>query len=275
VTEDLCAVGDQRPASLGLLCTEHGVRLADHYGAREGLGDDGRIHHGLPWMWDNLQVAYPSLSGQAGNAGKSDIDDPEAQKLAAVIDLRRDIEHHLVITARELAEDIGRSGPDLATTARLRVQRAARWLVANLEPLRAAQGARATEEDLRAASLAATRQFYEDNGLEWDIAPGAIIQGSFITEAIDAAHAGAKAEAVRALLAEADDLASRAHALAPWREAPTRIEGVPCRCGAVGTIHDFGDVRKCGRCGASFDELHWAALTKAMAHRFSEEGQTA
>lgn len=258
--DDLCALGDQRPATLGLLCSEHGVRIADHYGAREGLGEPARIHHGLPWCWDNLANAYPSLSGQAGNAGKSDIDDPEAQKLAAVIDLRQEIHDHLVITARELADDLGRSGPDLATTARLRVQRSARWLVAHIEPLRAAQGARATDLDAFLATVRAQRADPPSDP----------------REAVEAAHAGAKAYAVRSLLAEADELASRAHALAPWREVPTRVDGIPCRCGAVGTVHDFGDMRKCARCGKSYSEVEWASLMKVLAHRFRDlEGQTA
>lgn len=276
MTADICAVRCERTATHGLLCTEHGTRLADHYGAREGLGTPGRIIHGLPWMYDHIQLAYPSLAGwSGGNRDSGDIDDAEAEKLSAVMALRTEIRDHLTITARELADDLGREGPDLATDQRLAVMRAASWLVAHIEPLRAAQGARATEEACRAAGLAAAKQYYEDNDLG-DVPAGAIIQGSFITEAVDVAHAGAKAECVRALLEEADALASRAHALAPWREAPSKLDGIPCRCGAVGTIHDFGDVRKCIRCGASYDELHWKALMKVLAHRFSDqEGQTA
>jgi hypothetical protein len=95
-------------------------------------------------------------------------------------------------------------------------------------------------------------------------------------EAIAAARDAVAVEAVASVLEEADALASRAHALAPWREAPSKLDGIPCRCGAVGTIHDFGDVRKCIRCAASYDELHWKALMKVLAHRFSDqEGQTA
>ncbi len=228
--EDLCPVDGQRPATHGLLCTQHGQRLADHYGAREGHAAPGRTpSHGLPWCYDHLQLAYPSLAGWSGGTlAKGEIDDSEAEKLAAVITLRQEIHDHFTAVTADLAERLGRKGPDLATTQRLAVQRCARWLLAHIEPLRAGQG---------------------------------------IGDAAD--------EAVATLVEEADALASRVHALAPWREVPTRIKGVPCRCGAVGTVHDFGDVRKCLRCGASFDEIHWAALMKVLHHRFGQEEQSA
>lgn len=255
MTADICAARCERTATLGLLCGEHGQRLSDHYGAREGLGTPGRIIHGLPWMYDHIQLAYPSLAGwSGGNRDGGDIDDAEAEKLSAVMALRTEIHDHLTITACELAEDIGRKPPDLAISQRVAVVRSAAWLVAHIEPLRAAQGARATEDAVKGA-------------IEWaETEPVTDVH-----EAIAAAHARAKAESVRALLEEADGLASRAHALAPWREAPTRIEWAPCRCGATGTIHDFGDLRKCWHCGRTFDELHWAALVKVMANRFSDQ----
>jgi hypothetical protein len=230
VTAEICAVRCERPATLGLLCTEHGQRIADHYGAREGLGTPGRIIHGLPWCYDHIQLAYPSLAGwSGGNRDSGDIDDAEAEKLAAVIVLRQDIHDYLSAVTADLAERLGRNGPPVALSQRLLVRRSANWLQAHIEPLRAGQG---------------------------------------IGDAAD--------EAVATLVEEADGLASRAHALAPWREAPTRIDGIPCRCGSVGTIHDFGDVRKCWRCSKTFNEVEWRALTVAMAHRFSDqEGQTA
>lgn len=225
----ICACRCERPATLGLLCVEHGVRLADHYGAREGHAAPGRTpSHGLPWMYDHLQLAYPSLTGRAGNGGRSDIDDTEAEKLSAVITLRTDIAHHLAAVGADLAERLDRKGPPTAPSERLAVHRTTRWLLAHLEPLRAGQG---------------------------------------IGDAAD--------EAVATLVEEADALAARAHALAPWREAPTRIDGIPCRCGAVGTIHDFGDVRKCARCTRSYTDVEWRALTKVLAHRFADqEGHT-
>jgi hypothetical protein len=212
-------------------------------------------------MWDHLQLAYPSLAGWSGGTlGGDDIDDPEAERLAAVIVLRQEIHDHLTITARDLAGDIGLAGPDLATSQRLAVQRAARWLLAQIEPLRAGQGARATEEDLHAA-------------IAWaDCAdpPGDP------HKAIAAAHAGAAEHRVRAVLTEADELAARAHTLAPWRPAPTRLDGIPCRCGAVGTVHDHGDIRKCWRCARNYTDDEWAVLMKVLAHRFRDlEGQTA
>jgi hypothetical protein len=210
---------------LGLLCGNHGQRLADHFGAREGHGDPDRTSHGLPWMWDHLAAAYPSLTGwSAPSRGGNDIGDPEAEKLAAVMTLRTDISDYLVATALDLAERLGRVGPDLVTTDRLRAHRSAGWLLAHIEPLRAGQGAG------------------------------------------DAAD-----EAVAAALDEADGLASRAHALAPWRPAPTRIDGIPCRCGAVGTVHDHGDVRKCWRCGQEFDGDEWAVLMQVLARRFRDD----
>jgi hypothetical protein len=184
--------------------------------------------------------------------------------------LRTEIHDHLTITARELADDLGREGPDLATSQRVAVTRAAAWLVAHIEPLRAAQGARATEVAQEFARLEAARRWRQEHGefaaFRLSMAPGEVLAAG-----VAAAHAAAKAECVRALLEEADALASRAHALAPWREAPTRVDGIPCRCGSVGTIHDFGDVRKCWRCSKTFNEVEWRALTVVMAHRFSDQ----
>jgi hypothetical protein len=225
VTEQTCAArACERPPVLGLLCGGHGQRLADHYGAREGHGGPDRTSHGLPWMWDHLALAYPSLTGWAApSRGGSDVGDPEAEKLAAVVTLRTEIRDHLVATALDVADRLGRRGPALATTERLQAHRSAGWLLAHIEPIRAGQG---------------------------------------IADAAD--------EAVAAVLDEADQLASRAHALAPWRPAPTRIDGIPCRCGAVGTVHDHGDVRKCWRCGREFDEHEWAALMTVLARRFRD-----
>lgn len=275
--EEICAArGCVRTSALGLLCPEHGQRLADHYGAREGHGSPGRTSHGLPWMYDHVEIAYPSLAGWSGGTlGRDDIDDAEAQKLAAVIDLRTEIHDHLTITARELADDLGRKGPDLATSERKRVRRAAGWLLAHIESLRAAQGARATGAAVTAAAAQAitVHAVTEPVNVYTDrvTTPAGVVQS-----AVAAAHAGAARWAVRGLLEEADDLASRAHALAPWRPAPTRLKGIPCRCGAVGTVHDHGDIRKCWRCGRGYDEAQWAALMKVLAYRFRDhEGQTA
>lgn len=212
-------------AELGLLCGRDGRRLADHYGAREGHGA-----HALPWMWTNLAHAYPSLSGwAAASTAHNDIDDPEAEKLTAVLDLRNAIGDHLTNTALDLAERLGRHGPNLLASDRLRVQRAAAWLLTHIDPLRGAQG-------------------------------------------LPPALAG---PAVARVLGAADDLASRAHALAPWRPSPTRLDGIPCRCGAKGgTIHDHGDTKTCHRCGWSFDDTEWAALMHALADLFRDHQET-
>jgi hypothetical protein len=176
-------------------------------------------------------LAYPSLAGwSGGNRDSGDIDDAEAEKLSAVIVLRQDIYDHLAAVVADLAERLGRTGPDLATTQRLAAQRCARWLLAHIEPLRAGQG---------------------------------------IQE-------GLADEGVATLVEEADELAARAHVLAPWRPAPTRLDGIPCRCGAVGTVHDHGDIRKCWRCARTYTDDEWAVLMKVLAHRFRDlEGQTA
>jgi hypothetical protein len=90
-----------------------------------------------------VQIAYPSLAGWSGGTlGRDDSDDAEAEKLTAILVLRTEIHDHLTITARELADDLGRTGPDLATSQRKGVRRAAGWLLAHIEPLRAAQGTR-------------------------------------------------------------------------------------------------------------------------------------
>lgn len=262
----------------GLLCAEHGVRLADHYGAREGHGQPGRPVHGLPWCYDHLDLAYPSLTGWAGTGGKSGVDDAEAEKLSAVMTLRQEIHEHLAAVSADLAERLGRKGPPSAPSVRLAVNRNARWLLAHIEPLRAAQGIRATAEALAAAGDAASgTNIADDADVNGDGPAWAQPEAWALRQAAMAEVDGATAcEAVASVLEEADDLASRCHALAPWREAPTRIDGIPCRCGSVGTIHDFGDIRRCARCGASYDDIHWAALTKVLAHRFrDEEGQTA
>lgn len=249
----------QNWATLGLLCPEHGQRLGDHYGAREGHGQPGRISHGLPWMWEHLQLAYPSVTGWTSGGGGGDIDDPEAEKLAAVLSLRSDIHDHLIETAADLASRLGRHGPQATRSQRVAVLRAAAWLLAHLESLRAAQGVRATDE--------------AHGRLLDSMAP--VTAGAYIP-AMDALDAATSREAVAAVLDEADGLASRAHALAPWRPAPTRIEGIPCRCGAVGTVHDHGEIRKCWRCGRGYSEDEWAALMKVFAHRFrDQEGATA
>lgn len=215
-------------AVLGLLCNRDGQRLADHYGAREGHGQAGRLIHGLPWMYEHIRLAYPSVSGWTSGTGGSDIDDPEAEKLSAVMSLRSDIADHLTETASDLAERMGRGGPQIAGRGQwVRVYRSAGWLAANIESLRAGH------------------------------------------------NSGAPDEAVAAVLAEADDLASRAHALAPWRAAPTRIDGIPCRCGAVGTMHDYGTDVVCWRCTRKYSPEEYATLCKVLAHRFRDQEVTA
>jgi len=229
-TPDPCVARNcDSAAVLQLLCARDGQRLADHYGAREGHGQPGRLNHGLPWMWEHVRLAYPSVSGWTSGGGSSDIDDPEAEKLAAVMSLRSDIRDHLVETADDLATRMGRHGPHLDGIPDWRiVYRSSTWLVANIQSLRAGHNSAAGDE------------------------------------------------AVAAVLAEADDLASRAHALAPWRAAPTKLDGIPCRCGAIGTMHDYGDTVVCWRCARKYSPDEYQVLCKVLAHRFrDQEGATA
>jgi hypothetical protein len=229
----------------GLLCGRDGQRLADHYGAREGHGQPGRLVHGLPWMYEHVRLAYPSLSGWTSGGGSSGVDDAEAEKLAAVLTLRTDIEDYLTETARDLASRICRHGPQLdEATPWARVYRSAAWLVVNIQPLRSGQGVQAAINGERTP----------DHEPEQNAAD----------------------QAVRAVLVEADDLASRAHALAPWRAAPTKLDGIPCRCGAVGTLHDYGTDVVCWRCTRKYSPEEYATLCKVLAHRFrDQEGATA
>lgn len=232
-----CAIHheDEQEATDGLLCRAHGQRMRDHLGEREGLGEAGREHHGLPWMWEHLAVAYPSLSVGMGSGGGGGVEDPEAERLAAVIALRADLRDWLGATCAELAERLGMTGPSgitVSTDYRVRhigtdwdvVSRSARWLLAQVEPLLAGSGI--GDEEV----------------------------------------AG---EAVRLLLEQADHLATRAHALAPWRPQPTAIEGIPCRCAAVGHIHDHGDMRVCWACGRKFDDEQWDVLVKVLDRRYT------
>lgn len=62
-------------------------------------------------------------------------------------------------------------------------------------------------------------------------------------------------------------LMTQAHALAPWRPAPTRIDGVPCRCRSI-ALDDFGDEVKCAACGSSYSREEYVVLVKVMARRF-------
>jgi hypothetical protein len=263
---DVCAARNngapcQRVATLGLLCGTDGQRLADLYGAREGHGQPGRLIHGLSWMYEHVRLAYPSVTGWTAGSGGAGVDDPEAEKLAAVLSLRTDILDHLTETARDLAERLGRHGPELTNprwrvTPWAQVMRSAGWLLVNIESLRSGQGVRATDE-ARQRAAGWSVLFRPD--------------GSQVRGVLDALDAETAREAVAAVLEEADDLASRAHALAPWRPAPTRLDGIPCRCGAVGTMHDHGSEVRCWRCGRSYDPDEYVVLCKVLARRFSDQ----
>jgi hypothetical protein len=222
-----CAPAD---ATRGLLCDRDSRILRGMLGAEEGLDPDHPVH-GLPWAWDALAEAYPSLT-QAPGGGGSSIDDPEAERLAAVLSLRADISDVLGEWVKALVEQSFLTGPDLTVSVvqqpdaswyrragarhlsdRLRVRRRAEWLLTHIESL----------ESHPAVSEA------------WQ---------------------------------ELADLMSRAHALAPWRPAPTHIRGVPCRCGET-ALHDHGDEVLCWACRKSYSREEYRVLTKVLARRFA------
>ncbi len=69
---------------------------------------------------------------------------------------------------------------------------------------------------------------------------------------------------------ELADLMSRAHALAPWRPAPTKLEGIPCRCGAV-ELHDHGGEILCWACRRSLTLEEYRVATVVFARRFADD----
>jgi hypothetical protein len=200
-------------ATRGLLCDRDSRILRGMLGAEEGLDPDHPVH-GLPWAWEHLAVAYPSLT-QAPGGGGSSIDDPEAERLAAVLSLRSDIAERLLYWTFAVMNASGRAGPEIPATERLSVRRCAPFLLAQAEVL---------EVDLQVAAA-------------WQ---------------------------------ELADLMSRAHALAPWRPAPTQIQGIPCRCGAM-ALHDHGSEITCWACRTSYDREHYRALTVVFARRFADD----
>jgi hypothetical protein len=74
-------------------------------------------------------------------------------------------------------------------------------------------------------------------------------------------------EAVAVAYTELSALLTRAHQLAPWRPAPTLIDGVPCRCMAT-ALHDHGDDGiVCWRCGVTYTRDSYQRLLKVLDHR--------
>lgn len=214
-------------ATNGLLCRRCAQRLEDFLGASEGLAEPGEEPiHGLPWAYDHLANAYPSLT-QAPGGGGSSIEDAEAQRVAAVVSLRADMHDRLEAWVDLMAEHLNRSGPDFSRRAglfgqRLRTIHRARWLLA------------------QAAALEA--------------------------------H-----EAVAEAWQELADLMSRAHALAPWRPAPTRLDGSLCRCGAVGALHDYGTEVVCTHCRRNYSREEYRVMSTVFGRRYADDprGQAA
>lgn len=210
----------------GLLCARCADHLEGFLGAQEGLGEEGREVHGLPWAYDHLEHAYPSLS-QAPGGGGSSIEDAEAERLANVVSLRADIHDVLGAWSDAVSDKAEMLGPDLmaaltaiqmrtpAAAHRLRVRRRAEWLLAHADAL--------------------------------------------------LAH-----PAVAEAWQELADLMSRAHALAPWRPAPTKLEGIPCRCGAL-ALHDYGTEVQCAACRWNFSRETYGIWLKVLGRRYEDE----
>lgn len=208
----------------GLLCARCAQILEGFLGGQEGLGEEGREVHGLPWAYDHIENAYPSLS-QAPSSGGSSIEDAEAERLANVVSLRADIHDVLQAWADAVADESRMDRPGsqpalvsrgikLGTAQRYRVRRRAEWLLAHAEALHS--------------------------------------------------H-----PAVAEAWQELADLMSRAHALAPWRPAPTQLVGIPCRCGAL-ALNDYGDQVMCTACRWSFTPETYRIWTKVLGRRYED-----
>jgi len=238
MTDACAALACDRDAADGLACREHGRRFRDHLGAREGLGEPGCESHGLPWMWSHLRGAYPSIAGWK-TPGATGPADREAERLAAVVGLRADIRDWLGSVAADLAERLERAGPP---RVRLTTDYRRRHVGRDVDVVRGSARWLLTHADA----------LLTGQGLPEDVA----------------------AEMVGLLLGQADDLASRAHALAPWQPVPTAIDGVPCRCMAR-ALHDHGDQVTCWSCGRSYTREEYTVLCKVLARRFADIGVSA
>jgi hypothetical protein len=225
-------------ASFGLLCGGDARRLLDHLGASEDPRDE-HAPHGLPWAWEHLgQFVEPSPHpGAVGGSGELQV--PIS---LAVVDLRNEIRDWLGTTTADLMERLDRVGP---------------------------------------VGVTLTTDYRERHiGVDWHIvrrcAAWLLAQGESLAAGAGIPDEDVAAEAVRGVWQGAADLMSRAHALAPWRPAPTHIDGVPCRCGEL-SLHHHGDVIKCwnGACGVTYTREQYETLTVVLARRFARETQDA
>jgi hypothetical protein len=216
----------------GLLCARCAQILEGFLGGQEGLGEEGREVHGLPWAYDHLEHAMPSLS-QAPSSGGSSIEDAEAERLANVVSLRADIHDVLAAWVDAVAEVTGLQGPDL--TVPVKKPPSGSWF-------------RSPE------ARNAAQRWHGRRRAEWLLAHA---------EALHSHPAVAEA------WQELADLMSRAHALAPWRPAPTQLVGIPCRCGAL-ALNDYGDQIMCTACRWSFTPETYRIWTKVLGRRYED-----
>lgn len=234
-------------AEHGLICGGHSRRLRDHLGAREGL----RLHraactarddrascecpeapHGIAWAWSALTSAHPIVASSAAGDGRSarTVGDPEAERLSAVLALRTEIRDTLGSWCADVADRTGLVGPAGVTVS------------TSAPPAATGDHGLGGSADRRIVNRC------ED----WLLRQIAAVEGH---------------ESVADLYAELADLMSRSHALAPWRPAPTRVSGIPCRCMAT-ALYDHGDEIKCWACGSSYTHEEYERLCKVLAARY-------
>lgn len=264
--EDHCRGCRPTEADLGLLCTRDVQHMEGFLGAEEGLGEPGEEVHGLPWAWEHLQSAYPSLSQAPSSGGRSGTyADPEAERLAAAVSIRDDIHGTLAEWVQTLTEQAGLAGPNLTITLAaanpddvrtyvqgVQVRRYADWLLRNIEPLLSGAGVTASELDVAAMLVPG----------EGRIDPSGETPEQHLAEL--------RARQVVAVWDELADLMTRAHALAPWRPAPTKLDGALCRCGAS-ELHDHGDEIVCWACRRSLTREEYRVATVVFARRFADD----
>lgn len=224
-------------ASFGLLCTGDARRLLDHLGASENPQDEN-APHGLPWAWEHLgQFVEPAVRPGDSTGGSGELQVPIS---LSVIDLRNEIKDWLGTTAAELMERLDGIGPP---------------------------------------GVVLTTDYRERHiGVPWQIvrrsAQWLLAQGESLAAGAGIPDEDVAAEAVRSVWQGAGDLMSRAHALAPWRPAPTHIDGIPCGCGLV-ALHDHGDEIRCHGCRRSYSREQYRILTVILARRSERETQDA
>jgi hypothetical protein len=229
-------------AEHGLTCHQDSRRLRDHLGEREGIrphrreceaprGQDCECPdppHGLAWAWDHLTAAHPLVASPAPSDGST------GKRAISDPEAER---LAAVLALRDEIRDV--LGSWAATVAER---------IGGAGPLGVTVHTNPQHERHVGPDRVIVR-----NCQTWLLRNIASVEGH---------------ESVRELSEELAGLMSRAHALAPWRPAPTHLDGIPCRCGAC-ALHDHGDEVKCWACGLSYTPEHYETLCKVLAYRVS------